>query len=220
MTRTWIHDLADDLGISGGKDRLLEFAHAVNNPATAEALYELYCNSLHIQSRPVTKWDDLTAAQRTAWKHVADGHRTDAPPVTPIDMILYCPACGTQHIDAPENTLTAPCEDDVWTNPPHRSHLCASCGHIWRPADVPTNGVSAIATRGKDDKALIPTRQSAASILRELVRLKDLKDRLEAREFAGPLLSKMTDAEFATARDDYLQNKPKAWDDARRVLGL
>src|SRR5574340_600312 len=23
-----------------------------------------------------------------------------------------------------------------WDNPPHRSHLCHGCGHIWRPADV------------------------------------------------------------------------------------
>lgn len=63
---------------------------------------------------------------------------------TPIDMVLYCPACGTQHIDAP---------DDVWTNPPHRSHLCHNpkCGTVWRPADVPTNGVAHIFTKGKDD---------------------------------------------------------------------
>jgi hypothetical protein len=38
-----------------------------------------------------------------------------------------------------------------WTNPPHRSHLCHVCDLIWRPADVPTVGVAAIATRGADD---------------------------------------------------------------------
>lgn len=63
-------------------------------------------------------------------------------PVGPIDMVLRCPACGTQHIDAP---------DHDWTNPPHRSHLCHKCGHIWRPADVPTNGVAAIKTKGRGD---------------------------------------------------------------------
>lgn len=76
----------------------------------------------------------------------------------PVDMILHCPKCGTQHVDAPE-------AQDVrlkhyragWTNPPHRSHLCAECGHIWRPADVATNGVKAITTRGKDDSpAAVP----------------------------------------------------------------
>lgn len=102
---------------------------------------------------------------------------TLVPPVVPIDMVLHCPACGLQHIDAPEG----PCEagqckysEDVgvparcaigceymqpgsprWTNPPHRSHLCGpmegGCGHTWRPADVPTNGVEAIKTKGKND---------------------------------------------------------------------
>lgn len=61
----------------------------------------------------------------------------------PIPMILLCPACGKQHVDAPET--------GDWTNPPHRSHLCHACGCIWRPADVPTIGVERIATRGKAD---------------------------------------------------------------------
>lgn len=69
----------------------------------------------------------------------------------PIDMILYCPLCGTQHIDK-EETPAPHMMGKRWTNPPHRSHLCDCCGHIWRPADVPTNGVQAISTRGKDDK--------------------------------------------------------------------
>lgn len=62
----------------------------------------------------------------------------------PLDMLLWCPLCHTPHVDAPD-VLTA------WTNPPHRSHLCHMCGAIWRPADVPTNGVATIATRGKAD---------------------------------------------------------------------
>jgi hypothetical protein len=76
--------------------------------------------------------------------------------VKPIDMVLHCPRCGTQHVDAPENGGLAfkIVDDDVydaWTNPPHRSHLCHGCGAIWRPADVPTNGVLAVTTRGKRD---------------------------------------------------------------------
>ncbi len=63
---------------------------------------------------------------------------------TPIDVMLFCPKCGRQHIDAPE-------PETGWTNPPHKSHLCHGCGTIWRPADVPTNGVAAIATSGKAD---------------------------------------------------------------------
>jgi hypothetical protein len=81
-------------------------------------------------------------------------------------MVLFCPACGKQHIDAPKNCTVHDChfysvcyaeangqpdQCNRWTNPPHRSHLCAGCGYIWRPADVPTNGVAAIKTKGKND---------------------------------------------------------------------
>jgi hypothetical protein len=79
------------------------------------------------------------------------------PLTAPIDMILHCPNCGEQHIDAPEPA--GPLREDglpgaswpAWTNPPHRSHLCHGCGHIWRPADVPTNGVAEIKTKGKKE---------------------------------------------------------------------
>ena len=73
---------------------------------------------------------------------------------TPIDMVLHCPACHAQHIDEPKNFLRNSEFDAPWNNPPHRSHLCHFCGHIWRPADVPTNGVAAVKTRGKNDSPL------------------------------------------------------------------
>lgn len=63
----------------------------------------------------------------------------------PIDMILHCPACLEQHIDAATET---------WPNEPHRSHLCQHCGFIWRPCDLATNGVAEIKTRGKDDMVM------------------------------------------------------------------
>lgn len=68
----------------------------------------------------------------------------------PINMILHCPACHEQHIDA---------ASEGWVNPPHRSHLCANpgCQTIWRPADVPTNGVAAIKTRGRLDSERQPS---------------------------------------------------------------
>ena len=74
----------------------------------------------------------------------------------PLKLILHCPECGLQHIDAPgASTRWAnndhPPATTTWTNPPHRSHLCHDCGHIWRPADIPTEGVAAIKTRGKAD---------------------------------------------------------------------
>lgn len=86
----------------------------------------------------------------------------------PIDMILHCPNCGKKHIDqdnAEEIRIAAAergfkhgtrdwenfIEKHEWPNPPHRSHLCGGCGCIWRPADVPTNGVAELKTRGKAD---------------------------------------------------------------------
>lgn len=123
----------------------------------------------------------------------------------PIDMVLFCPACGVQHIDAakvseidfdsmpdaPNLGMVPPeelperyqalkdWESANWTNPPHRSHLCHGCGHIWRPADVPTNGVQAIKTRGEADSAPLPavpparpatSHQAVAADYQELVR--------------------------------------------------
>lgn len=78
----------------------------------------------------------------------------------PIPMVLHCPRCGVQHVDAPE-------PDRNWDNPPHKSHLCASCGTIWRPADVQTTGVAAIATKGAADNyvASSPPRQSRVPAL-------------------------------------------------------
>lgn len=75
----------------------------------------------------------------------------------PIPMVLHCPKCGMQHVDKP-NTLekivhrqSGTVVDELWSNPPHRSHLCHGCGTIWRPADVPTTGVKSISTKGKAD---------------------------------------------------------------------
>jgi hypothetical protein len=65
----------------------------------------------------------------------------------PIPMILHCPACLTQHVDAPDERSPG------WTNPPHKSHLCHGCGHVWRPCDRPTEGVKALATAGKEDSS-------------------------------------------------------------------
>lgn len=86
----------------------------------------------------------------------------------PIDMVLFCPACGLQHVDEPERPRNEfpytqdkdgirhpvkiePAVTPEWTNPPHRSHLCHECGHIWRPADVATNGVTSIKTSSQAD---------------------------------------------------------------------
>jgi len=71
----------------------------------------------------------------------------------PIDLLLFCPACGLQHIDQPQ-------PEKNWDNPPHRSHECQGCGHVWRPADVATNGVAAIQTKGTRDGSPAPAQQA------------------------------------------------------------
>lgn len=86
--------------------------------------------------------------------------KPEAAEPAPIDMVLHCPKCGAQHVDAPEGTGTFygtdenPVELMLWDNPPHKSHFCHACGYIWCPADVPTNGVLAINTKGKDDSPI------------------------------------------------------------------
>lgn len=54
----------------------------------------------------------------------------------PLDVVLHCPACKLQHIDAPEYPH--------WRNPPHRTHKCHGCGELWTAADTNTNGVRAV----------------------------------------------------------------------------
>jgi hypothetical protein len=67
----------------------------------------------------------------------------------PIPLLLFCPRCDRQHVDAPQ-------PEKDWTNPPHRSHECQACGYVWRPADVATTGVRTIETSGQNDRSAHP----------------------------------------------------------------
>lgn len=51
----------------------------------------------------------------------------------PVPMLLFCPMCGARHID-----------DGEFATKPHHTHACQNmkCGMVWRPAIVPTVGVS------------------------------------------------------------------------------
>lgn len=61
----------------------------------------------------------------------------------PIKMILHCPKCQQQHVDAPEPGSPADYMNAKrWTNPPHRTHLCHACGNLWKPCLRNTEGVS------------------------------------------------------------------------------
>lgn len=90
--------------------------------------------------------DDPETAVGDAYPAIEDAlSKGTAPSELPIQMILHCPRCHVRHIDGADDRTPD------WTNPPHRSHLCHACGCIWRPADVPTEGVRSIATVGKAD---------------------------------------------------------------------
>lgn len=119
--------------------------------------------------------DDPLASAQNAVSRAALRAALSAPPAAqdapPIDMVLHCPACGLQHIDQPETDAeyTERLHESSWwdlggdkparwTNPHHKSHECrkihGGCGHIWRPADVPTNGVAVVKTKGKADSPI------------------------------------------------------------------
>ena len=49
----------------------------------------------------------------------------------PVPMLLWCPECGDRHIDVGEFETKV-----------HHTHACQSCGMVWRPAVVPTVGVT------------------------------------------------------------------------------
>ncbi len=112
-------------------------------------------------SLPVERQRALLEAGSWALTNAAWQAARATQPSAPINMVLHCPACGQQHIDAQESINAGPDERGrrtpsavTWTNPPHRSHLCAGCGHIWRPADVPTNGVKEVKTKSKNDSPI------------------------------------------------------------------
>lgn len=52
------------------------------------------------------------------------------PPPAPIPMLMWCPECGGRHVDVGDFALKE-----------HHTHACQHCGHVWRPAIVPTVGV-------------------------------------------------------------------------------
>lgn len=108
------------------------WSHPDEGDATPESLFWRKPNGMYGVEQIEAAWQGFLFAQE------------------PVDMLLFCPNCGEQHIDAPSDDAYDG-NPPTWTNPPHRSHLCHNCGHIWRPADVPTNGVAEIKTAGKND---------------------------------------------------------------------
>lgn len=71
--------------------------------------------------------DDTDAAVAEAAKDMSRRSHRDPDPVP---MILHCPWCGDRHLDVGEIATKI-----------HHTHVCQSCGEVWRPAVVPTVGV-------------------------------------------------------------------------------
>ena len=101
-----------------------------------------------------------------------------------VDVVLFCPRCKFQHIDKAEPDICQECGHAAyfhqgpqkiclghinaacncqsfvaWLNPPHKSHRCSNCNTVWRPADVPTNGVERAKTVGSNDTELSQAKE-------------------------------------------------------------
>jgi hypothetical protein len=72
-----------------------------------------------------------------AYKKAKDGlwERAFALVGEPMPKHLDCPSCGTPHIDQVEPDPKQPGMVINWATRPHKTHLCAQCGHTWRPEE-------------------------------------------------------------------------------------
>lgn len=153
---------------------------------TVDSLFEYVVN----QFACIEIEDDQTITQERDGNILGALERIDnayksltATVAQPVDMLLFCPNCGEQHVDEAAPDI---CEDcgieelfhsaesavnkcaafNPWLNPPHKSHRCKSCNWVWRPSDVPTNGVAAIKTKGANDQSAFP---SSTTIERDML---------------------------------------------------
>lgn len=121
----WIHDSVD--GITDLHGRLLETRTELERVRAMKetpwpAIQDLRALVIRLRGT-ATEFDDLTDSVL---------RRTDVP-CPPIAMILFCPGCHEQHVDA-----DAPRRR-------HHTHLCDSCGHEWKPSHAATMGVRSLA---------------------------------------------------------------------------
>lgn len=151
-----------------------------------------------------------------------------------VDMLLFCPQCFEQHIDnaMPDvcetcgkslsehpavGTATAECfVFKTWLNPPHRSHRCGSCNHVWRPSDVPTNGVQRLETKGNADGSPRPVAFANGQDFNNAVEVATAKpatdfDRdavIEAKRFAwNVLFSQIAIAMYGKPDDETIHSE-------------
>jgi hypothetical protein len=134
-------------------DQLVPRAPRRKKQPTAQKMRETIAQLTDEVMRKQAEINELKLPPRERWWHRFWSRKALA--LRPVALLLFCPNCLEQHIDAPDERTPD------WTNPPHRSHLCHHCGHIWRPADVPTEGVAELATCGLQDGDPRPVRRPA-----------------------------------------------------------
>ncbi len=135
----------------------------------------------------------------------------------PVDVVLYCPACKTQHIDGYESAS--------WKNPPHKTHLCHFCGELWTPSRRATNGVRAVrpgssATWPHADPLLfaadkMPDRNSDGMVWHP-----DLPEGTEDESIAPYLWAMGYDASFTDFDGDAPQDLQEAFENELDISGL
>lgn len=122
-------------------------------------------------------WVDRIERTLPVWKYRNAIPLYTAAPAAVIPMVLHCPRCHLQHIDAPDERTPE------WHNPPHRSHLCHGCGFVWRPADVPTVGVERTQTTGKNDSPPEPAAVPVDEVNLDALAWKSLMDAARQTEW-------------------------------------
>jgi hypothetical protein len=115
--------------LSKGEGRYLDSWTVNMKPWVREPVYHRVTHWMPLPEPALTGGD----VQREARPVAATTPASEKSP--PIDMLLFCPRCGEQHIDAPKGD---------WTNPPHATHTCQHCGLLWRPSNALTNGAAII----------------------------------------------------------------------------
>lgn len=167
-------------------------------------------------------WDGISGADLVEWAFQRGAEWQAQRQSAPVDMLLFCPHCGEQHIDAARPNICQECGAHkvscgcpafvAWMNPPHKSHRCEMCNHVWRPADIPTNGVMQIKTAGSNDGNTRPRYYYTA---------KDFEDAVSAAQSAqraalGGLVDEMR--AIGTIEQPYTYALVVSWAERLRAL--
>jgi hypothetical protein len=92
------------------------------------------------------------------------------------DIVTTCPDCGLLHLDV-----------GAWRDRPHRTHLCAGCGRLWRPSEGHTRGVEATADTITDEMIRVMRDTIELKMFDRTVNVRDDLDEcaIALREWSG-----------------------------------